>query len=173
MKKEPACFKITLLGFIVARNTSLIISCQSNHAKLSTTETARVRDSVTLLTANIARDISAKGPIAWLKYFENSPAFFMASDGQLALRGYESVKTFILKTLVQSIPDIKLKWGHLRIDPLTKDLASIGADFHEDLTDATGKTLSFDGYFTGLAHYDGHNWKLRSLHWSIKAPSVK
>jgi hypothetical protein len=149
---------------------SAVISCQSKRAKLSTTDTALVKDSVTLLTANIAGDISGRGPVAWLKYFENSPDFFMASDGQLALQGYKSAKTFILKTLIKTIPGIKLNWKHIRIDPLTNDWASIGADFHEDLTDATGKTLSYDGYFTGLAHYDGHNWKLRNLHWSIKAP---
>jgi len=151
---------------------SVVISCQSNHTKLNTTETALVKDSVTLLTAKITRDISGTGPAAWLKYFENSPDFFMASDGQLALQGYKSAKTFILETLVKSIPSIKLKWSHLRIDPLTNDWASIGADFHEDLTNATGKTLPYDGYFTGLAHFDGHNWKLRNLHWSIKAPQV-
>jgi hypothetical protein len=152
---------------------TLIVSCRSNRTKLSTAETDLVRDSVTSLAANIARDISGKGPVAWLQYFENSPDFFMASDGQLALQGYESAKKFILKTLIKSIPAINLKWSHLRIDPLANDLASIGADFHEDLTDATGKTLSYDGYFTGLAHYDGRNWKLRNLHWSIKPPSVK
>jgi hypothetical protein len=170
MKKScllPIKYWILLLPAI-----SLVMSCQSNRTKLSVTETALVKDSVTLLTANIARDISGKGPVAWLKYFENSPDFFMASDGQLALQGYNSAKTFILKTLVESIPDIKLKWGRLKIDPLTNDLASVGADFHEDLIDASGKTLSFDGYFTGLAHFDGHNWKLRNLHWSIKAPPV-
>lgn len=172
MKKNhtmPAFKYCVLLLFAI----SLVVSCKRNHAKLNAADRALVKDSVTNMAANIAADISKNGPRAWLNYFEDTPDFFMANEGQLVFQDHQSAKTFILNTVVKNILQIKLRWEHIRIDPLTSRLASIGADFHEDQTIASGKNLSIDGYFTGIAHYDGHRWKLRNAHWSIKAPSVK
>jgi hypothetical protein len=155
-----------LLIFVIG----VTISCQNNHPQLTTEQSKLVKDSVFKLTADIATNISTKGPAAWLNYFEDTPGFFMASDGQLAFTDYPSAKAFILNTLVKSIPHIKLRWENLRIDPLTSNLAAMGADFHEDITNAAGNSLPFDGYFTATAHFNGHSWKLRNLHWSIKKP---
>jgi hypothetical protein len=155
-----------LLIFMIGIN----IACQNNRAQLSTEQSTRVKDSVTKMAANIARDVSAKGPVAWLNYFEDTPGFFMASDGQLAFKDYQSAKTFTLNTLVKSIPHIKLQWEHIRIDPLAPNLALMAADFHEDITTAAGNSIPFDGDFTTTAHYNGHSWKLKNLHWSIKKP---
>ena len=159
-------FKYLALLLIVI---SMSVSCQSKNSRLSASETALVKDSVTQLTSKITTDLFKNGPRAWLKYFEDAPGFFMANQGQIAFRDYHSAKVFILDTLIKNIPHIKLQWDRIRIDPLTLNFASIGAGFHEDLTDAGGKTFAFDGYFTGVAHFDGHSWKLRNLHWSIKA----
>ena len=150
---------------------SMIVSCRRNHAKLSKEQSALVKDSVSQMAAKIAKDISENGPRAWLNYFEDTPDFFMANKGQLVFRDHQSAKTFILNTLVKNIPSIKLRWDNIRVDPLTARLASIGADFHEDQVTGSGKKLSYDGYFTGIAHFDGHSWKLRNTHWSIKAPN--
>ncbi len=150
---------------------SMTVSCKRTHGKLSTEQSVLVKDSVSRMAINIAADISKKGPGAWLNYFEDNPNFFMANEGQLVFKDYQSAKTFILNTLVKNIPVIKLRWDNLRVDPLTARLASIGADFHEDQVTSGGKKLSYDGYFTGIAHYDGHGWKLRNTHWSIKVPN--
>lgn len=146
----------------------VIIACQTNNKPFAVAESKQVNDSVTLLMSNISKAITSKGPIAWLDYFENSPDFFMASDGQLAFKDYASAKTFITDTLVKNIPHINLKWDKVRIDPLTTDLASIATDFHEKLTDISGKSLGFDGYFTATAHHSLAGWKLRNVHWPIK-----
>jgi len=148
---------------------SLMVSCHRNHTHLSDAQNTLVKDSVSRMAANIAADVSKNGPRAWLNYFENSPDFFMANEGQLVFKDYESSKAFILNTVVKNIIQIKLSWSSIRIDPLTARLASIGADFHEDQVTSSGKTLSYDGYFTGIARFDGHHWKLRNAHWSIKA----
>ncbi len=169
MKKSyiPQVFKYCTLLFLA---TALLFSCRRSHAKLSKEQSALVKDSVSRMAVNIAADISKNGPRAWLNYFEDTPDFFMANEGQLVFKDYQSAKIFILNTLVKNIPVIKLRWANIRIDPFTPRLASIGADFHEDQVTSTGKKLSYDGYFTGIAHYDGHRWKLRNTHWSIKAP---
>ena len=148
---------------------NLFVSCRHDHKRLSKAENTFVKDSVSKMAANIARDVSNKGPAAWVNYFEDTPNFFMANEGLLVFHDYQSAKTFILNTVVKMIPHITLRWSNLRIDPLNARLASIGADFHEDQVLSTGKNLSIDGYFTGIVHYDGHHWKLRNCHWSVKA----
>jgi hypothetical protein len=146
---------------------TLTFACKPNQGKLSTTENATVKDSVTLMAENIERDISTKGPAAWLDYFEDGPDFFMASDGQIAFTDYPSSRKFILNTLVKAIPHINLKWKNLRVYPLANNLAVVGADFHEELTGSNGKTQNVNGYFTGTAIFKGPHWKLKNLHWSI------
>jgi hypothetical protein len=151
---------------------SMIVSCKHNRTGLSTAESKLVKDSISQMAANIATDISKNGPRAWLNYFEDTPDFFMANEGQLVFHDYQSAKTFILNTLVKNIAGIKLRWDNIRIDPLAPVLASIGADFHEDQVNSVGNKVSYDGYFTGIAHYDGHSWKLRNSHWSIRKPDT-
>jgi hypothetical protein len=169
MKKNhiPQVFKYSALLLL---GICLLFSCKRNHAKLSKEQSALVKDSVSRMAANIAADISKNGPRAWLNYFEDTPEFFMANEGQLVFKDYQSAKAFISNTLAKNIPVIKLRWNNMRIDPFTPRLASIGADFYEDQVTSSGKKLSYDGYFTGIAHYDGHRWKLRNVHWSIRAP---
>lgn len=125
-----------------------------------------VRDSVSAMAASIARDVSQKGPVAWTDYFENTPQFFMAVDGQLVFNGYDSANTFIRSVLVKSILAIQLRWSNIRINALTDQLAGIAAVYHEKITDATGKITPSDGYFTGIAHQTPQGWKLLNAHWS-------
>jgi hypothetical protein len=156
--------KATILIMLVV----FAISCNNNTAALSPKQSADVQDSVRLMAESIAKNVSHDGPVAWLRYFENTPGFIMASDGQLAFPNIDSAKNFINNVLVKSIFKIELRWSDIRIDPITTDLASISAVFHEDITDAAGKTIPQDGYFTGIAHQTAQGWKLHNAHWSSK-----
>ena len=80
-----------------------------------------------------------------------TPNFFMASGGQIAFPNYDSANNFIKNVLVKNIRKIELEWKNIHIDPLTPHLANMAADFHEDITDLNGKTLPYNGYFTGIA----------------------
>ncbi len=159
-----SAFKFCCSAFVIVA----AISCNGNNGRLSAEGGKLVTDSSSNLMMHIARDISAKGPIAWVDYFEDAPGFFMASGGQLALKDHQSAVLFVKNTLVKTMPQIKLSWQNVRIDPINDDFSAIGADFHEDITLANGTTMPFGGYFTGVAHFDGKSWKLRNLHWSIK-----
>ncbi len=165
---------------IISKNTALkyiilvafygcfITSCSINNtATITATQVSAVKDSTTNLMGSIARDISHDGPIAWLKYFEKSPGFFMASDGQIAFANNDSATAFVQNVLVKNIKQIELQWSNIHVDVLTPTLASIGANFHEELTDFSAKTLPFDGYFTAVAEQTPTGWQLRNLHWSI------
>jgi len=156
--------KLIVLLLVIA---CLVASCQPSASTLDSKESNLVMDSVHLMTANLINDLSSRGPVAWLNYFEESPDFFMVSDGQLAFKDYQSGKLFIENTLIKNILNINLQWNHLRIDPLTSELASMGGNFHEDLTDSSGKIIQSDGYLTAVAKLTNRGWKIRNLHWSM------
>ena len=146
----------------------LVMSCNSANQNLVTEQQAKVKTEVKQFADSIAVNVSKNGPIAWLKYFNDSPEFFMASDGQLVFRDHAAAQQFITGTLVKTINKINLRWNNVRIDALTPGLAVIGAGFHEDLTDNQGKTTPYNGYFTGVAQKGDKGWQLRDAHWSLK-----
>lgn len=142
------------------------LSCNSNQAGLTSIQVTAVQDSVHKVMELIAVDVSTKGPIAWAKYFEDVPGFFMVSDGKMELPNGDSAQGFIKNTLVKSISSIQLKWSNIRIEPYTHTLACVGANFHEDITGFNGNTISEDGYFTGITEQTTQGWQLRNAHWS-------
>ena len=144
----------------------LVCSCGSSTESLNPQERSMLKDSVLLMTASVAKDLSREGPIAWLSYFENTPDFYMVSDGQLVFPNIDSANKFIRNVLIKIMPKIELRWNNIQIDPLTNKLASLSAVYHEDITDSTGKTIAHDGYFTAVAHQSSQGWKLRNAHWS-------
>ena len=157
---------LVLPGFIFC----FISSCNINTQSFTQKERSLVQDSVQLMAESIATNISHEGPVVWLRYFENVPDFFMASDGQLVFPNIDTATSFINNILIKVMPEIKLHWSNIRIDPLTTNLASISAVYHEDIRDSSGKMTPHDGYFTGIAHQTSQGWKLRNAHWSSRVP---
>ncbi len=163
MKTQSIRLKyFVLLGFIFF----LISSCSNNTESFTQKARSLVQDSVQIMAEAIAKNISGEGPAAWLRYFDNTPDFFMASDGQLVFPNIDTATNFINNILIKIMPKIQLRWSNIRIDPLTPKLASISAVYHEDITDSTGKTTPHDGYFTGIALQTSRGWKLHNAHWS-------
>jgi hypothetical protein len=144
-----------------------VFSCRSNSG-ISETDKAGIKQSVQNLTDSTISNLSTKGPAAWLTYFENSPEFFMASDGSIAFPDYQTAENFVNGTLTKQFRSIHLKLNDMRITPIAANYAAIGANFHEDLIDLSGKSMPFDGYFTATAHHTGRGWKYLNMHWSIK-----
>ncbi|BAU52025.1 hypothetical protein [Mucilaginibacter gotjawali] len=81
------------------------------------------------MAANISKGVSVKGQVAWLDYFENDAFFFMANDGQLALKDYPSAVSFVKNTLIKLMPKISLQWKNVKIDPLRPSLAILEPRF--------------------------------------------
>lgn len=146
-----------------------ISSCNNHNDSLSKRKPdPAVQEGVHQMLDSIARNVTEKGPVAWLDYFENTPDFFMATDGQLDFPNKDTAAIIINNKIVKQIVAIELKWNNIHIDALSGTLAAIGADFHEDITDTNGNKFPVNGYFTGIAHRSVEGWKLRNLHWSIK-----
>ena len=163
MKTELARLKLfTFFGLIL-----LISSCHNNTDSLTPAQKSIVVDGVQLMVDSIAKAISHEGPIAWLRYFENSPEFYMASNGQLAFTNNDSLANFLKNTYSKSVSKIELSWNHVRIEPFTSKIASVAAIFHEDITDFAGRKTPSDGYFTGIAHQTSQGWQFQNAHWSI------
>jgi hypothetical protein len=132
---------------------------------------AAVDEGVRAFMREVARDIMREGPAAWQKHFSESPSFFMASEGLLAFPNRASA-TAAIQELTRTIRHIQLEWGNdLRVDPLTPDLAVVGASYHEIREDAGGRLVDEKGFFTGTAEYRDGRWRFRNAHWSVAAPS--
>src|SRR5690349_12465364 len=86
------------------------ISCTSNTTSLTSKQASAIKDSVQQMTESIAKNVSLEGPVAWLRYFENSPDFFMASGGKLVFPNIDTATKIINTILVKRILKIELRW---------------------------------------------------------------
>ncbi len=158
----------------VTIGTSLLVialACRATPVTLDPAHAAAMRDGVTQMAAAIARDLSEAGPGAWLRYFEDTPAFFMASDGQMLFPTRDSADIFV-RGLAARIPEIVLDWNEIRVEPIAPGLAVMAASYHEVVTDTAGVQTSFAGCFTGVATHSTVGWQLRNLHWSSPVPAL-
>jgi len=131
-----------------------------------------VENSVREFTRDVARDVTADGPIAWSKYFENTPAFFMAVNGKMAFPSGASAMAGI-PDVAKMYKHIDLTWGDdLRVDVLTPALAGIATTYHETLIDAADHRIEANGFFTGIAEFRDGRWQFRNAHWSQPAATA-
>ena len=120
---------------------------------------------------DVARDVTAEGPAAWRKHFSQSPAFFMAADGNLQFPDSASA-TVGIEALTKTIKHIDLTWSDdLRVDALGPNMALIASPYHEIIVTSSGARVDSTGFFTGVAEFrDGH-WRFRNAHWSSTRPA--
>ena len=163
--KTIANFKYWLLALPAL---AFIFSCNYSKPQLTPDEIGRVQHSVNKLTKDLTLDIMLKGPTAWLNYIQDTANFFMATDGQLAFKDHKSAVRFIQDSLEKNVSQIILSWKNMRIDPLTNSIASVGSDYSEAITDKSGKTDYYNGYFTATVVQVDEGWKFRNMHWSDK-----
>lgn len=129
---------------------------------------ATVEQNVRQLMQSVARDVSQQGPLAWLKYFEAGPSFFMAVNGQMAFADGTAASEGT-QSFSRTIQHIELQWGDLRVDALTSEFAVVGAPWREISVDRAGRRLEDAGFFTALAEFRDGRWQFRNAHWSSPA----
>lgn len=116
--------------------------------------------------SDVARDVTAEGPSAWRRHFSDSPAFFMAADGNLQFPDSAAASAGI-DALAKTIQHIDLKWGDdLRVDALAPNMALIASPYHEVITTSSGVRLDSTGFFTGVVEFRDGGWRFRNVHWS-------
>ena len=153
---------------LAARPASSARSAES--PSLTPAGAAPTSESVRTFMQTVARDVTQDGPLAWLKFFDTGPQFFMAVNGQLAFPNANAADKGT-RDFAGTINHIELKWGDdLRVDPLTAELAVVAASWREIQIDKAGHRVEEAGYFTGLAEYRGGRWRFRNAHWSSPMP---
>jgi len=132
---------------------------------------ASVDQAVRAFMQTVSHSVTQDGPTAWIKYFDASPAFFMAVNGQMAFPNPAAAQEGT-RTFAQTIRHIELKWGDdLRVDPLTNEFAVVAVSWREIQVDTAGHSVTETGYFTGLAEYREGRWQFRDAHWSSPVSS--
>jgi hypothetical protein len=133
---------------------------------LTPASAAAIDESARTFMHTVAHDVTQEGPLAWLKFFDTGPGFFMAVNGQLAFPNDAAAKEGT-QNFAQTISRIDLTWGNdLRVDPLTAELAVVAASWREIQVDKAGHRIEDAGYFTGLAEDRDRHWRFRDAHWS-------
>ncbi|MCI0436014.1 MAG: nuclear transport factor 2 family protein [Gemmatimonadetes bacterium] len=146
-------------------------ACRAGDAgPLSTAHRTALHDSVRSFVESIPGALAEGGPAAWLRFFEESGAFFMASDGQVAFPGPDSARAF-LSGFAPSVTSMTLEWEGLRIEPVQPGIAVVASGYREMMTFADGRRSAFGGYVSGLARKQGDGWRLQHLHWSSPVPA--
>lgn len=138
---------------------------------VTSNEAAAMDRAVRAFMQTVSHSVTQDGPMAWIKYFDAGPAFFMAVNGQMVFPNAAAAQDGTRK-FAQTIRQVELKWGDdLRVDPLTNTLAIVAVSWREIQVDTAGHSVTETGYFTGLAEYrDGH-WLFRDAHWSAPVSS--
>jgi hypothetical protein len=134
-------------------------------------EAVAIDRAVRAFMQTVSHSVTQDGPAAWIKYFDTSPAFFMAVNGQIAFPNAAAAQDGTRK-FAQTIRQIELKWGDdLRVDPLTNEFATVAVSWREIQVDTAGHSITETGFFTGLAEYREGHWQFRNAHWSAPVPS--
>ena len=133
---------------------------------LTPASAATIDESARAFMHTVAHAVTQEGPLAWLKFFNTGPEFFMAVNGQLAFPNAAAAKEGT-QNFARTINRIDLTWGDdLRVDPLTAELAVVAASWREIQVDKAGHRIEETGYFTALAEYRDGRWRFRDAHWS-------
>jgi hypothetical protein len=127
-----------------------------------------VEQDMRALMQSVARDVTEQGPLAWLKYFEARPSFFMAVNGQMAFANGSAAKDGT-QSFARTIQHMELRWEDLRVDPLTSEFAMVAAPWREIRVDQAGHRIEDTGFFTALAEFRDGRWQVRDAHWSSPA----
>lgn len=143
-----------------------ISSVANGRVASASSQAGATESSVRTFMALVAHDVTREGPLAWLRYFDDSPAFFMAVNGQLAFPDSNAAKVGT-REFARRIQRIELNWGQdLRVDPLSERLAVVVGSWQEIQTDTAGHRVEEHGIFTGLVEFRNGRWRFRNAHWS-------
>jgi hypothetical protein len=166
--------KLRIRSLLLAVMVAACVPCAAvaSHSHSVTPDGASsVDQAVRAFMQSVSHSVTQDGPVAWIKYFDTSPAFFMAVNGQMAFPNSTAAQEGT-RTFAQTIRHIELKWGDdLRVDPITNEFAVVAVSWREIQVDTAGHSVTETGYFTGLTEYREGRWQFRDAHWSSPVSS--
>lgn len=159
MYKTCRCF---LVGLV-------LVGCGSPQARSSTVGTSV--DSARLLFVSVPPALAERGPVAWLDFFEDSAAFFMASDGALAFSDRPAAEAF-LADFAPTVSSMELEWHDLRFEDLGRGVVVVTSSYRETIRSRDGAESSFGGRVSGVIRQGADGWRFQHLHWSSAKDST-
>ena len=147
-----------LLGLVPA-------GCDAPAGDRHDVDTSAAIDSARALFESVPGALASGGPAAWLDLFEETPSFFMASDGAITFADRPSAAAF-LGDFSQQVTAMRLAWHEPRFEHLAGDIVVVTASYDESLTMADGTASSFGGRVSGVIRRQGGAWGFQHLHWS-------
>ena len=168
----PSQLRIQFLLVAITFATCVPCGAGASHLhSVTPNEAVGVDQAVREFMQTVSRSVTQDGPTAWIRYFDASPAFFMAVNGKMAFPNAAAAEDGTRK-FAHTISKIELQWGNdLRVDPLTNEFAIVAVSWREVQVNTAGHSVTETGYFTGLAeHREGH-WQFRNAHWSAPVSS--
>jgi hypothetical protein len=109
--------------------------------------------------------LAAGGPAAWLDVFDDTPSFFMASDGSLVFPDRATAETF-LADFAPRVRTMSLAWIEPRFTMLAEGVVAVASAYVETIAMTDGTESTFAGYVSGVIRASADEWKLQHLHWS-------
>lgn len=128
-------------------------------------DAAREMEGAAAFIEGIPVALTASGPRGWLDLFEETEAFFMASDGAMAFPGRDSAQLF-LDDFAPTVVGMGLVWEDVRLEPLAPGLASFAIPYRERITLTDSSVAAFAGFVTGVVRRGDQGWRIQHLHWS-------
>src|SRR5271165_2331283 len=130
---------------LVAITCAACVPCgagASHLYSLTPDEAVAVDRAVRAFMQTVSHSVTQDGPLAWIKYFDASPGFFMAVNGQMVFPNAAAAQEGTRK-FAQTIRQIELKWGDdLRVDPLTDGFAIVAVSWREIQVDSAGHSVT-------------------------------
>lgn len=153
-------------GLVLAVIISVLLGCQPPPQEKKQENLQSAKTMVESTMQNMAYDVRAEGPYAFIGYFEHSPQFSMITNGQLVFPNYKTAEQVIEQKWATSVVKFSLRWKQIKVELINNEFAHVEAGYTDSTTLNTGRKIFRAGYFTGLAHFTNKGWRIRTAHWS-------
>ena len=101
---------ILLLAAFASAGCSARTSGSAELQSLTPASAANIDESARTFMHTVAHDVTQEGPLAWLRFFDTGPGFFMAVNGQLAFPNAAAAEEGT-QNFARAINRIDLRWG--------------------------------------------------------------
>src|SRR5258708_15493049 len=118
--------KLRIRSLLLAVTLAACVPCAAgaSHSHSVTPDGASSVDQVRAFMQTVSYSVTQDGPMAWIKYFDASPAFFMTVNGQMAFPNAAAAQEGT-RTFAQTVRHIELKGGaDWRVERLTNECAA-------------------------------------------------
>ena len=143
----------------------LVVSCAANEP----VDKTQIKKEVSDAFDAYANHVNTNGLKGVEKYFSTDPDFFWVEDGQMQYPNHDSLLANINQFYPQ-VDSVHFKAFETKIDVIDRGLATLYAEYRQDVALKSGYAFTLDGAMTILLRKESDGWKFFNGHSSIKKP---